>query len=291
MADKLRDAQILLAEDNVHARRLLLDVLRAESFSNVDVVANAAELLGQIVSFPPRVVIMAEEFEGLSASAFTTLIRAGYQNVNRSLSSIATSRAMTPALLDTLRKVGVDEALAQPFSAGALLARLEAVILRPRRFIESTNYRGPCRRRKMLEEYGGPLRRLSDPEEAQESWEAESNRALVRLCIGKIAELTTGLSDFDRRKMREVYTASQDVEQLADDIQDVSLGEAARSLNRYIVGIGASGQVDPEVVRTHLDAMQTLSLLGARHMKERDQIAGGLKAIVDKRLASLRGGT
>lgn len=287
MLDKLRTASIVLAEDNTHARRLLMDVLRAEGFTNVVPVGVAPELLGQLASFPPRVVIISEEFEGLSASSFTKLVRAGYRDINRSLSIIATSRSMTPAMLETLRKAGVDEALAQPFSSGALLLRLEAVVLRPRRFIDSANYRGPCRRRKMLEEYGGPLRRLSDPDDAQEPWEAESNRALARLCVEKIANLTKGLTDIDRRKMREIYAATQDTEQLADDIQDVSLGDASRSLNRYIMGIGATGQVDPEVVRTHLDAMQTLSMLGAHHAKEREQIANGLKAIVDKRLANL----
>ena len=148
------------------------------------------------------------------------------------------------------------------------------------------NYVGPCRRRRMLEEYDGPLRRFTDPIEAGEKpvWEMESNRELVRRCVTRISELATDLSPGDRRKLREVYTAVKDTEQLADDVRDQFMGDAARSLARYITAIGGAGGVDQDVLTTHIDALQKLCMMTSEFQAEREQLVRGLVMVVDKRL-------
>jgi hypothetical protein len=77
---------------------------------------------------------------------------------------------------------------------------------------------------------------------------------------------------------------------LADDIQDQQLGDSARSLSRYIVAIGAAGVVDPDVVSTHIDAMQKLGAMGSAHSAERTKLIEGLTAVVDKRLGVTNNG-
>jgi hypothetical protein len=138
----------------------------------------------------------------------------------------------------------------------------------------------------MMEDYGGPLRRFTDPLEDTDKplWEADSNRELVRTCVTRISELAADLSPGDRRKLREVYTAVRDTEQLADDVRDQFMGDAARSLARYITAIGGSGAVDPEVLTTHIDALQKLCVLGSQFQGEREELVKGLVAVVDKRL-------
>jgi len=130
------------------------------------------------------------------------------------------------------------------------------------------------------------MRRLQDPFETLERplWEAETNRELVRECVTKISELARDLGPTDRRKLREIYAAVSDTEQLADDIRDQAMGDAARSLGRYIGAVGAAGLLDTEVVGTHIDAMQQLGMLGAEHIDEREDLVRGLVAIVDKRV-------
>ncbi len=100
----------------------------------------------------------------------------------------------------------------------------------------------------------------------------------------RISELAVGLSPGDRRKLREIYAAVRDVEQIADDVRDQSMGDAARSLGRYITAIGGAGAIDAEVITTHIDAMQKLGKLGGGILAERDQLVQGLVAVVDKRL-------
>ncbi|MDX2238343.1 MAG: response regulator [Hyphomonadaceae bacterium] len=277
---------ILVCDDNAHTRRLVTDVLRSVGFNLVETCRSGDELLTLTKEMRPRIVITSSRVPGISGLEYTRLIRRGYHSIPRNTSIIIMTNTPTTAFLEASQSSGVDEMLVRPFAAAALLARVEAVIKRPRRFIESFNYVGPCRRRRMLEEYGGPLRRFSDPlaDETEQPWEAECNRDLVRACVTRISEIAKGLTPNDRAKLREIYGAVRDTEQLADDICDQALGDAARSFSRYISGIGASGGLDMEVVSTHIDALQTLAVLGSSAMVEREQLVRGLVAVVDKRL-------
>src|SRR5262249_20966482 len=108
-------------------------------------------------------------------------------------------------------------------------------------------------------------------------------------CVTRISELANTLTAGDRRKLREIYAAVQDTEQLADDVRDQSMGDAARSLARYISAVGGAAVVDGEVLTTHIDAMQSLGKLGAEHCDAREELVKGLVAVVDKRLGRKSG--
>jgi hypothetical protein len=139
----------------------------------------------------------------------------------------------------------------------------------------------------MVEQYVGPMRRFIDPignDGAASPWEHEENRTAVRSCVKKISELSSGLTAMDRRKLREIFFAVKETQEKADEIRDEMMGEAARSLGRYIMAIGANGTADPEVLTTHIDAMHTLGVLTGEHHLERENLIAGLKKVVDKRL-------
>jgi two-component system, chemotaxis family, chemotaxis protein CheY len=286
MSPKTRAVQFLVCDENFHTRKLVADVLAGAGFEKVQFANDGLDLLKLTAEFLPRIVITSSRIPGISGLEYTRMIRGGYGVVNRATSIIVMTDTPTQKFLDASRAAGVDEMLVRPFNGAALLSRIEAVLLRPRRFVESVSYTGPCRRRRMMEEYGGPLRRFTDPLEDTEKplWEAESNRELVRKCVTRISELAADLPPGDRRKLREVYAAVRDTEQLADDVRDQFMGDAARSLARYITAIGGSGAVDPEVLTTHIDALQKLCVLGAQYQAEREELVKGLVAVVDKRL-------
>lgn len=286
MSPKTRCIQFLVCDENPHTRRLVADVLAGAGFEKVQFASDGKELLKLTVEFQPRIVITTSRVPEISGLEYTRIIRAGYENVSRALSIIVMTDTPTQKFIEAARQSGVDEMLVRPFTGAALLSRVEAVLLRPRRFVESVNYVGPCRRRRMLDEYGGPMRRFTDPleESAKAPWEAESNRDLVRNCVTRISELSIALSPGDRRKLREVFAAVRDTEQLADDVRDKAMGDAARSLGRYIAAVGGAGAVDPEVLTTHIDAMQQLGALGSAQCAEREELVRGLVAVVDKRL-------
>lgn len=283
----MNNIPVLICDDNVHTRRMVSEVLRHLGFNKVEMCKTGDELLKLTLDYHPRIVFTSSRVPGISGLEYTRLIRAGFKTVKRETSIIVMTNTPTSAFLEAAQTSGVDEVLVRPFAPAALTARIEAVLARPRRFIESQHYVGPCRRRRMVDEYAGPMRRFSDPLEEEEEtpiWESEENRALVRECVRKISELTKGLSPTDRRKLREIYAAVQETEELADEMRDEMLASAARSFGRYITGIGASGDIDPEVIRTHIDSMQQLSQLGAKDHAEREALVAGLVKVVDKRL-------
>jgi two-component system, chemotaxis family, chemotaxis protein CheY len=296
MSPKTKSLQFLICDENPYARRLVTEVLANAGFEKVQHAADGVELLKLTVEFQPRIVLTTSRVPGLSGLEYTRMIRAGYQGVNRALAIIVMTDTPTQKFIDAAREAGADELLVRPFTGNAVLSRVEAVLLRPRRFVESVNYVGPCRRRRMLEEYEGPMRRFTDPLESMEKplWENEANRELVRKCVTRISELACDLAPGDRRKLREIYAAVRDTEQLADDVRDQFMGDAARSLGRYITAVGGAGAIDQEVLSTHIDALQKLGVLGSQYQAEREELVLGLVKVVDKRLGrkpSAPGGT
>ncbi len=286
MTRNLKSVRFLVCDDNAYTRRLVADVLGGAGFDKVQFANDGVDLLKQTIEFQPTIVVTSSRIPGLSGLEFTRMIRSGYGSVNRALSIIVMTDTPTQKFLHAAREAGVDEMLVRPFNGSALLARVEAVLIRPRRFVESVSYVGPCRRRRMIDEYEGPKRRFTDPFEESDKplWESESNREVVRLCITRVSELSKQLAPGDRAKLREIFAAVRDTEQTADDVSDQYMGDAARSLGRYIAAIGGAGQVEKDVLTTHIDSMQKLVVLGSQHSHEREQLVIGLVAVVDKRL-------
>ncbi len=291
MSSRNAPPTFLIADSDPHSRNMLGEVLRAANYFMINTVRDGKELLERTVELQPRVVITASRIPGLSGLEFTRLIRDGYREVSRQTSIIVMTDTPTKAFLDAAQQSGVDEMLARPFSSQAVLVRVKSVLERPREFIDCAVYVGPCRRRRMIDEYNGPMRRFVDPVGDPQNvapWEQEPNRVAVRACVKKISELSVGLTPGDRRKLREIFYAVKEAELKADEVKDHMMGEAARSLGRYISAIGATGTPDPEVLTTHIDAMHTLGVLTGEHHLEREKLIGGLKKVVDKRLGRIR---
>jgi DNA-binding response OmpR family regulator len=287
MSSRRTHPTFLLADSDTHARNLLAEVLRAAGYFMIDAVRDGNELLERTAEILPQVVITASRIPGLSGLEYTRAIRSGFKDVPRQTSIIVMTDTPTKAFLDAAKQSGADEMLVRPFSSQAVLLRVKSVLERPREFIDCAVYVGPCRRRRMVEQYTGPMRRFVDPignETAASPWEHEENRVAVRACVKKISELSRGLTSKDRRKLREIFFAVKETEKMADDVKDEMMGEAARSLGRYVMAIGANGTPDPEVLSTHIDAMHTLGMLSGEHHNERENLITGLKKVVDKRL-------
>ena len=282
--------RVLIADPVAQTRNLVSDVLRGAGFIDIIHARDGTELVNMTEEHEPKIVITTSRLPAVSGLEFTRMIRAGYKNVPREMPIIAMTDTPTKAFMDAARESGVDEMLVRPFTAHAVIIRVKAVIERPRQFIDSAKYVGPCRRRRMVQDYNGPMRRFVDPvgdAEGAQPWESGPNRAVVRKCVQRISELVDALTPGDRRKLRDIYSAVQETEAHADATLDAMLAAAAKSLGRYIVAIGASGELDAEVVTTHIDAMHTLGLLTSAQHNERENLISGLQRIVDKKLGRM----
>src|SRR5690606_13376223 len=114
----------------------------------------------------------------------------------------------------------------------AVIERVVAVLKLKGEFVDSAVYVGPCRRRRLPEDYNGPMRRFMDPIDDMPGappWENEAHRVVVRKCVQKISECMVGLSSRDRRMLRQIYSAVKETESVANEARDEALGAAARS--------------------------------------------------------------
>jgi len=277
---------VVVCDPNPLARRLVADVLRGAGFELLRYARDGGELMDVTLECAPQIAITASRIPGVSGLEYVRAVRAGMQHVNRAMPVIIMTTTPTQSFIEAARSSGVDEMLVAPFNAQALLARIDAVVKRPRAFVDSLAYVGPCRRRRMPEDFVGPHRRLSDPLDVDgaSSWESEESREAVRACVRRLSELTFAVAPGDRRKLREIFEVVEDARDVADEVRDMAMAESARSLARYISAVGAARGLEADVLCTHVDAMQKLSFLGANQDEERRRLVDGLVAVVDKRL-------
>ncbi|MEQ1783901.1 MAG: response regulator [Hyphomonadaceae bacterium] len=289
MSVSMSRRRIAVVDVSRHVRGMICDVLRNAGFMDTLQAANSDELLQLVEQSRPGIVVMPAAFPELSGLAFTRRIRNGYNFVPREMSIILTTNAPTKSFLEATREIGVDEVVVLPFTAQSLLTRIRSVIERPRPFVDCAVYVGPCRRRRMLQDYKGPKRRMEDPVEetnAGSLWEGETNRAAVRLCVQKISEFGELLGPDNRHKLRQIYNSVMQIETLSSQKDDEALGAAARSLGRYIEAVGIAGQLAQDVVTTHIDAMHTLCTLADIGDEQRHEVIAGLERVVQRKLAA-----
>ena len=212
--------RIIVADPSRQARSLIGDVLRGAGHPTLTPASSKDELLKLTEEYQPKIVLMSAHFPDLSGLEFTKLIRAGHNFVPREMSIILTVTAPTKSFFDAAQEIGVDELVVLPFTAQSLILRIRSVIERPRPFVDSIGYVGPSRRRRMIDDYSGPLRRFVDPVDGTALWETVSNRSAVRLCVQKISEFGSVLTAGDRQKLREIYNSAMQTETLASQTKD-----------------------------------------------------------------------
>jgi CheY-like chemotaxis protein len=287
MLEARKNIRVIIADATPSVLRLLSEVLRGAGVERIHFARNGRDLLNFVTEFSPDIVITTSRLPEFSGLEFTRLIRGGYKNVPRDLPVIVMTNSATKAFLEAARTSGVDEILVRPFTGEAVIERMLAVLKHKRDFVDSVEYIGPCRRRRARDEYNGPMRRFMDPTDDMPGaplWESEGHRQAVRKCVQRISEHVSGLTPGDRKKLREIYNAVKETHSMADESRDEALAAATRSLGRYIMAVGAGGILDEETVRTHIDAMHTLSVLTSAEYDERQKLVEGLSRIVDKKL-------
>ena len=284
---------VLIVDDNQHMRRIMLEVMRAVGVNRIYQAVDGSTGLAEMAIWKPSVIISDMQMEPMDGLELTRRVRHDLPWPDRATPIILVSSNSSPEHLQKARWSGIDEYVAKPFSTGAIMARLEEVMVRPRPFIQSPKFTGPCRRRRMLgDDYPGPRRRLDDPfdiEAPGDSADVVAKKAKINEGMEKIAKLAENLRPGDRLAVRAIYSGGKEAESIAIDIRDNLLERASQSLITYVEGIGASGRIDGAVVQTHIEAIQTLLKLPATVGEERDLVTKGLEMMVSKKLAQRAG--
>ncbi|MDO1558828.1 response regulator [Brevundimonas sp. 2R-24] len=155
--------QVLLVDDNQHMRAITATILTSAGIRRIREVRDGAEALEALRDWPADVAIVDFNMFPIDGVEFTRLVRNSGDSANPYLPIIMMTGHSERRRVQEARDAGVTEFVVKPITAKAILERLNAVIFKPRPFIKTESYFGPCRRRVNAKAYDGPWRRSTDP--------------------------------------------------------------------------------------------------------------------------------
>ena len=156
MAFQFSKLKILVVEDINPMRQLFVSVLRTLGIGTIEEANNGEEAFKKFVKGNHDIILtdwMMAPGDGLE---LTHKIRHSALSPNKMAPIILITGYSAWSRVETARDNGVTEFLIKPFTANDIAKRLAYVITSPRDFIETTNFFGPDRRRRVDPEFNGP---------------------------------------------------------------------------------------------------------------------------------------
>jgi CheY-like chemotaxis protein len=151
----------LVVDDNAHMRAIVATLLHALGVCEIKQAADGAEARATLTQWRPDLIIVDQHMKPVSGTEFARALRRTSENCYDAPIIMLTAHTER-AIVEAARDSGIDEILAKPISAKALLQRLHAVTHERRSFVRTPDYVGPDRRRRSSKDYLGPRRRESD---------------------------------------------------------------------------------------------------------------------------------
>lgn len=152
---------VLIVDDHANMRKIVSTILHALGLQYVYEAADGADGFEAMRAYNPDIIIVDWEMLGIDGIEFTELVRKASDSPNPYVPVIFLTSYSDRKHVMRARDAGVTEFLAKPVSANAIYTRLMSIINKPRPFVRSRNYFGPCRRRHINREYAGFERRVS----------------------------------------------------------------------------------------------------------------------------------
>ena len=161
----LKTLSVLLVDDNQHMRAITSAILASAGVSRIREVGDGAQALEALREETVDLAIVDFNMFPLDGVEFTRLVRNSPDSTNPYLPIIMMTGHSERKKVQEARDAGVTEFVVKPITAKALLDRIQAVIFKPRPFVKTASYNGPCRRRVNDPKFSGPWRRASDAQQ------------------------------------------------------------------------------------------------------------------------------
>lgn len=154
--------RVLLVDDNRYMRALLAEILRAIGVVRIVEAGDGAEGLALLSEQPVDLVITDLSMQPLDGIDFVRLLRRSPESPGPQVPVIMLTGNSTVSRVNEARDAGVNEFLAKPLDARAVVERVHWVIENPRPHVNREVYVGPDRRRRVDPGFRGPWRRATD---------------------------------------------------------------------------------------------------------------------------------
>jgi PleD family two-component response regulator len=142
---------VLVADHSAHMAALVGVMLRNLGRKDIREVTDADQAMLELRRRAFEIIIVDDALDGMDGVAFTRKLRAATDCQNRLVPIIMMSSAPDAKRIADARDAGVTEFLRKPFAANHLQSRLTNIETNPRGFIEAGEYKGPDRRRKIVD--------------------------------------------------------------------------------------------------------------------------------------------
>lgn len=142
----LSPLRLLVVDDNRHMRELVTAILNALEMTRVQRACDGSEAIDVLKANEIDLVITDWLMDPVCGIQLIKWIRTSDESPDPFLPVIMISSYSTPDRVVEARNAGINEFLVKPISARSLYQRIANLVERPRTFIRSKNYFGPCRR-------------------------------------------------------------------------------------------------------------------------------------------------
>lgn len=141
---------VLVVAPSTHIAGLVSAMLRSLGRKDIREAYDASKAMGELMRRSFEAVIINDGLGGLDGVDLTRKLRANPAGPNRLVPIIMISAAPDADRIVAARDAGVTEFLRKPFAANHLQMRLDSIAAHPRSFIEAPQFKGPDRRRKVI---------------------------------------------------------------------------------------------------------------------------------------------
>jgi len=162
MGFKFERLSILIVEDTTPMRKLVTSVLETLGVGQILTASDGEEGFNIFCQENSDIVIADWHMLPMSGIDLVYKIRREQQSPNKMVPIVMMTGYSALPRVAQARDTGATEFLVKPFSANDLARRIAYVINKPRDFIETPDYFGPDRRRRIIDNYPGPKRRMAD---------------------------------------------------------------------------------------------------------------------------------
>ena len=283
---------LLVVEDNDASRRLVLELLRAAGFSNLNFARNAEEAIEQIQAIEPDLLLLDWGLPGMSGIDLVIEIRQSAitpdpRFTNPQLPIVMLTARQRARDVTQARNAGINEFIIKPFSTASLLKGISSALVKTREFVTTDTFIGPDRRRRKASLYPGLLKRADDmpldvgqlAPSLAEALSAEMNELRTVLRLGPSRARVLNSKTLSNITARMIQAQSS-----AHDFRMRLITQATQSLNDYVRLFALDA--DPEVLDVHLDALIRLNDAPFTSQDEAVSIVKYLNTLVSKRKLS-----
>jgi two-component system, chemotaxis family, chemotaxis protein CheY len=151
--------RVLVVDDSASMRAIVRTILAGIGVEHIVEAGDGAAAFQKLLTNAIDMAVVDWIMPGHDGVSFIKRVRTGADSPNQYLPIVMVTARTERARILEARDAGATEFLAKPITPSGLVSRIVEIVERPRPFVRTKTYFGPCRRRRKLDDWSGVERR------------------------------------------------------------------------------------------------------------------------------------